>query len=649
MKVPFYFLHVCRRWSLAIAARKPLGSHGRERDHRRDHLKPEGDMERRSPNETKRKSNPRPANAKRRMPVKAKRISNAEIARLFTRFADLLEIEEANPFRVRAYRNAARAVETWPNDLSDLVTRGESLRALPGVGADLGGKIAEIVQTGELRALKDLQKTIPSGLPELMKVSSLGPKRIHRLYHELGVTDFKSLKQALQNRRVRKLSGFGAKTEEKLFAEVERFENSPGRRWRLAEVEPVVERLVANLKQVPGVERVVVAGSYRRRQETIGDIDLLVTTRRTTKAAPKVMDAFVRFDDVDQIVSQGEKKTTVLLRSGLQVDVRIIAPSSFGAALYYFTGSKSHNIAVRTRAVERGLKINEYGVFKGQKKLAGLTEEDVFASVGLPYIVPELRENRGEIHAAEKGELPNLIEIEDLKGDLHAHTLASDGRNTAEQMAEAAAQRGYEYLAITDHSPSLKVAHGLDEHRLMAQLDAIDRINEKLAGRIVILKAAEVDILQDGKLDYPDSVLKRLDLRVGSIHSRFGLSREEQTERLLRALENPYLDILGHPSGRLIGTRAPYEFDLERVLKVAAEYGCCVELNSQPERLDLSDTAVRLAKDLGVKVAISSDAHSVEGLGFIRYGVAQARRGWLEARDVINTLSLKAFQKALRR
>ncbi|MGD0829162.1 MAG: DNA polymerase/3'-5' exonuclease PolX, partial [Desulfobaccales bacterium] len=385
-------------------------------------------------------------------------------------------------------------------------------------------------------------------------------------------------------------------------------------------------------------------GSYRRRRETVGDLDLLVTCRE----AFRVMDAFVTYEDVRQVLARGDTKSMVVLRNDLQVDLRVVPQESYGAALHYFTGSKAHNIAVRHLGVQRGLKINEYGVFRGEARLAGQTEAEVYAAVDLPYIEPELREDRGEIEAAQQGRLPRLITLADIKGDLHTHTRATDGRNTLEEMAQAARELGYQYLAITNHSKRVSMVHGYDARDLAAEMDQIDRLNAKLQG-IVVLKAIEMDILEDGSLDLPDEILKELDLTVCAVHYNFNLSREEMTGRIIRAMDNPYFNILAHPSGRLIQRREPYEVDMERLMLAAKERGCFMELDAQPDRLDLVDIHCNLAKDLGVKVAISTDAHSIADFNFMRLGIGQARRGWLEAADVLNTRPWPQLQKLLKR
>jgi len=583
------------------------------------------------------------APARKKAPERALTISNEDVARIFDQIADLLELEEENPFRIRAYRNASRVVRDLPRELRLLVEAGEDLTELPGIGADLAGKIREIVTTGESTLLHDLEKKTPSALTALLQVPALGPKRVRALHMALGVTTVEELIAKARQGEIRELPGFGALTEKRILQSIEATREQAGRAL-LVEAEAQAEPLVAYLKAISRVKQVVVAGSYRRGKETVGDLDILVT------AAPgrEVMERFVAYGGVVKVDAQGPTRATVILRSGLQVDLRLVEAESYGAALHYFTGSKAHNIAIRKMGQERGLKINEYGVFRGGERVAGDTEESVFASVGLPFIQPELREDRGEIEVAAEGRLPRLIELRHLRGDLHAHTVESDGRNTLREMAEAARAAGLSYLAITEHSQHLTVARGLDPERLLRHIEVIERLNEELEG-ITLLKGIEVDILEDGSLDLPDDVLARLDIVVASVHSRFGLGREAQTARILRAMDNRHMNILGHPSGRLIASREPCNFDMERVVRHAAQRGCFLELNAQPKRLDLWDTNVQMAKSEGVKLAISSDSHSVSDMRNLRYGVIQARRGWLEKDDVINTRSLVGLKKLFRR
>lgn len=570
-------------------------------------------------------------------------IQNADVVEIFSRAADLLDIEDANPFRVRAYRNAARIVSGLQQELAEMIRSGRSLTELPGIGKDLAAKIAEILETGTLSQLQELEKQTAPGLIDLMKLPGLGPRRVQALYKQLGIRNLQQLQAAAESGKIRGLEGFGLKTERQILEACKAGAGAQDR-IKLIEAEQRLEPLLAYLRELAGIRKIDVAGSFRRRKETVADLDILVSCRSPST----LMDRFVAFEDVEKVISKGTTRSSIVLRSQLQVDLRVVPAAGYGAALHYFTGSKPHNIAVRKLGLKRNLKINEYGVFKGERRVAGKTETEVFAAVGLAYVEPELREDRGEIEAAAAGKLPRLITGAAIRGDLHAHTHASDGHATLEQMAEAARERGYQYLAITEHSQNVRIARGLDGKRLAAQLDQIDRLNRKWTD-FRLLKGIEVDILADGSLDLPDEILAALDLRVCSVHYHQKLSREKQTARILRAMENPHFNILAHPTGRLINARKAYEVDLARVMQAARERGCFMELNAHPDRLDLTAESCRMAKEMGVKVAISTDAHRVADLGFMRCGIYQARRGWLEAGDVLNTLSWEALQALLRR
>jgi len=568
-------------------------------------------------------------------------VHNEDIAAVFDEMADLLEIEGDNPFRIRAYRNGARTLRELGRDIGSLVEAGEDITRLSGIGKNLAAKIHEYLQTGHCRSLDKLRRQLPADLTELLKLPGLGPKRVHALYHELDIHTHEQLERAARDGLIQQLPGFGAKTEARILAALQTHSDSVPR-IKLAVAGRYAESLLAYLKAGPGVRRVAIAGSFRRARETVGDLDILATARN----GRAVIEYFVAYDEVESVVSSGTTRATVLLHSGLQVDLRVVAEVSYGAALYYFTGSRAHNIAVRGIARKHGLKINEYGVFRGDKRIAGKTEEEVFKSVGLPWIPPELRENRGEIEAAHAGLLPTLVELGDLRGDLHAHTRASDGHEPIQVMAAEASKRGLEYLAITDHSRRLTVAHGLDSKRLLAQLEAIDEFNAGDRG-ITLLKGIEVDILEDGSLDFPDDILSRLDVVIGAVHSRFDLSRARQTRRILRAMDNPCFTLLAHPGGRLIDRRAPYAVDMNRIIRHARQRGCYLELNAHPERLDLLDTHCQQAREEGVLVSINSDAHSVADFDNLRFGIGQARRGWLEKQDVLNSRPLAALRKLL--
>lgn len=570
-------------------------------------------------------------------------VHNADIASIFEQIAEILEIEEANPFRIRAYRNAARTVLGLGRELASLVEQGEDLTELPGIGKDLSAKIEEIVHSGKCQALEKLRKELPSGLPDLLQIPGLGPKRVHALYQELDIHTPEQLLRAAKDGRLQQLHGFGAKTSQAIISNLESH-ILQNQRIKLAVAAQYAEPLADYLRKQSRVDKVVIAGSYRRCRETVGDIDILVCA---TNSQP-VIAAFTQYDEVAKVQSKGTTRSTVVLRNGLQVDLRVVPNRSFGAALHYFTGSKAHNIELRRRAQQRGLKINEYGVFKGRKQIAGDTEESVYKTLHLPWIPPELRENQGELEAASQGKLPRLVELKDLRGDLHAHTRATDGHNTLREMAEAARERGLTYLAITEHSKRLTVAHGLTEDRLLKQMDEIDAQNEQLQG-ITLLKGIEVDILENGELDLSDRVLGRLDLVIGAVHSKFNLSRDKQTERIVRAMQHPHFSILAHPTGRLLEQRDAYDVDMNRVIREAAQRGCYLELNAHPERLDLLDIYCRMARVEGVLVSINSDAHNLTDFDNLIYGIGQARRGWLEKSDVLNTRSLTQVRKLLKK
>jgi DNA polymerase (family 10) len=570
-------------------------------------------------------------------------VQNIEIGKILSDVADLLEIRGANQFRVRPYRNAAQTIAGLSRSVADMVERGEDLTELPGIGKDLAQKLAQIVDTGTLPLLEKLERRLTPELVRLLKVPGLGPKRVKTIYDGLGIGTLEDLERAAESGKIRDLPGFGEKTEQTIREEIGRMKEEQ-ERIKIAVVDHIAAPLAEYLKKAKGVKDVVIAGSYRRRKATVGDLDVLATCRRDSQ----IMYRFVQYEDVSKVVAQGKTRSTVLLRSGLQVDLRVVPQVSYGAALHYFTGSKSHNIAVRKMGQRKGLNINEYGVYRGKKRIAGKTEKFVYEAVQLPFIEPELREDRGEIDAARKNELPRLIALSRIRGDLHTHTKATDGKNTLEQMARSAKEMGYEYLANTEHSKHVTMARGLNKRRLLRQLKEIDRINKNLNG-IFVLKSIEVDILEDGSLDLPDDVLSELDLTICAIHYKFNLSKEKQTERILRAMDNPRFNILAHPTGRMIGVRPPYELDIERIMKEAAERGCFLEVNARPERLDLSDIHCKMAKEIGVNIAISTDAHSTDGLRLMRFGVDQARRGWLQAPDVLNTRSWTKLRKLLKR
>lgn len=574
-------------------------------------------------------------------------VHNADIARVFEEIADLLEVGNANPFRVRAYRNAARIVGDMGLDIAATLSAGKALPKIPGVGADLERKLREICATGTCALLEQLREQTGPGVAELLRVPGLGPRRVKALHDTLHVRSLADVAEAAREGRIHDVPGFGEKTEQRLLETVEA-RLTKKKRFQRAAASQYAEPLAATLREVRGVDRVVIAGSYRRAKDTVGDIDLLATADDSAA----VIECFATYPEVKTVLARGETRATVVLACGLQADLRVVPPESFGAALHYFTGSKAHNIAVRKLAAAAGLKLNEYGVFardRGrERRVAGETEESVFAAVGLPWIPAELREDQGEIEAARAGRLPRLVELGDLRGDLHMHTRASDGRDTIVAMAEAARARGFEYIAITEHSRAERIANGLDPRRLERQIAEIDRLQGKVAG-IRVLKGVEVDILEDGTLDLPDPLLARLDVVVASLHRRGRLSKAAQTERILRAMENPYVRILGHPTARLLEQRDPLDFDMLKVLRKAKARGIAMELNAQPARLDLDDVHCRMAKDEGVLVCIDSDAHSTADFDHLALAIGQARRGWLEPADVLNTRGLSALLRWLER
>ena len=568
---------------------------------------------------------------------------NGEIAAVFKEMADLLEIKGENPFKVRAYRNAARVVENMGKSLESLVKEGYDLTELPGIGHDLSEAIEEIVFSGKFSKLEELKKEIPQGLKELLSIEGLGPKRIRVLYEKFNVTSLEDLSKLAESGEIYKIKGFGPKLVSKILEGVKLAKKS-GRRFRFDTAKPYAEDIKRYLFEFKGVIKVEVAGSYRRRKETVGDLDILVVAENWEE----VSEYFVKYDKVKTVVSKGETRSTVILQNDLQVDLRSVSRESYGSALHYFTGSKAHNIKIRKMAQERGWKINEYGVFNEKnEKIAGEDEEGVYEKMGLCFIEPELREDRGEIEACLQNGLPDLIKREDIKGDLHIHSVYTDGKASIKEMALAASELGYEYIAVTDHSKHLTVAKGLDEERIKIQWEEIDRLNEELD--ITILKGIECDILEDGSLDLKDEILSSLDIVLGAVHYKFNLSKKEQTERVVKALKNPYLHVLAHPTGRLIGAREAFEMDMDEIFKVCREEGKVLEINAQPQRLDLNDIYAKAAKEAGIKFSISTDSHTRDCLSFMEYGVNQARRGWLEKEDVINALTLNELKRFLKR
>ncbi len=608
-------------------------------------------------------------------------MTNQDLARALDELADLLEIQGANPFRIRAYRNAIRTIQGLTRPLAAAVAEGEDLTALSGIGKDMAGHIRELVETGELSLLAEVTAEVPRELARLTRIEGVGPKKARKLWKELDVLTVDDLEKAVRAGRVEALDGFGKKSAEKILAAIEALRRHQGRVRRLdaaAQVEP----LLARVRATPGVEAVEVAGSFRRGRDTVGDLDLLARSGGDAEARRGIIEHFTTAPEVTRVLGSGDTKGSVVLASGLQVDLRVVPAESWGAALHYFTGSKEHNVEIRRRAQKRGLKVSEYGVFRVEDaeaealdpeavpvgaeaadggaeggapgaedgsdagtRIAGDTEESVFEAVGLRWIPPVLRENRGEIEAAD---LPTLVTLDDIRGDLHMHTTWSDGKNTVREMAEACLARGYTWMAITDHSPSLAVANGLSPERLRAQAEEIAEVQEAFP-ELRIFRGCEVDILKDGSLDLPDDLLDELDLVLVAIHTHFELDQATQTERILKAMAHPRAHALVHPTGRLLGRRDPYPVDVEALLEGAKAHDVAVELNANPWRLDLHDRYLFRARELGVEVVVNTDAHQVAQLDFMGPGLEQARRGWLEAGHIVNTRGADAVADWLER
>jgi DNA polymerase (family 10) len=569
-------------------------------------------------------------------------MKNQQIAKIFNEIAELLELKGENVFRIRAYRRAAQNLDGLSKDVSTLSE--EELTALPGIGKDLAGKVREYLATGKIAKHEDLKKDIPEGVLELLRVPGLGPKKAKQFYDTLKIKSVDELETAIRAGKLKKLPGIQAKTEENILKGIELIKRGTERR-PLGRVLPLADDIVRRMKDAAPVDKIAVAGSIRRMKETVKDIDILTTSKKPEA----LMDAFVKLPHVSRVLMHGPTKSSVVTEEGIQVDLRVVEEDSFGAALQYFTGSKQHNIRLREMAVKAGLKLNEYGVFKepGEKKIGGKTEEEMYKALKLPWIPPELREDTGEIEAALAGTLPDLVTLEDIKGDLHVHTKESDGSHDLDTVVQAARKKGYDYIAITDHTKGLGVAHGLDEKRLREQIRLIDEANTKLSG-FKILKGTEVDIRADGRLDLPDEALAGLDIVVASIHSGFKQPQQQITQRLLAAIRNSCVSVIAHPTGRLIGERDAYAVDMEAVLKEAAKYGVAMEVNAYPLRLDLNDLHIKMAKEYGVPLVICTDTHVTTQYDFMSYGVSVARRGWVEKKDVLNTLPYEQLMKRLK-
>jgi DNA polymerase (family 10) len=571
-------------------------------------------------------------------------MTNYEIARVFTRLADLMEVEGENPFKIRAYRKAADTIRDCTESLESIAARG-ALETVPNIGKGIAEKIQEVVASGTVGALEELRARVPEGLPELLNLPGLGAKTVQTLHQELGVGSVAELERAAREQRVRGLPGMGAKTEENLLRAIDSYRRLSVR-WPLGRALPYAERLVAALQAAPGLARLEIAGSIRRMRDTIGDIDLV----GAAEDPEPVMAAFTALPQASETLLSGPTRSSIRTHEGLQVDLRLVKPENFGTLLHHFTGSREHNIRLREMAEAKGAKINEYGVFdvKTEQEIPlGPDEAEVYRFLGLPYIPPEIREDRGEIEAALAGRLPRLIELSDIRGNLHGHSDWSDGAVPLVAMVEAARDRGYEYLAITDHSKALGVAGGLDEERLRQQMAEIDRLNATNPG-IRVLKGIEVDILADGSLDLDTALLAQLDIVIASVHSHFRQDEKSMTDRIVRALESGVVDVLGHPTGRLIGHREPYAVDVERVIAAAAATGTALEINANPARLDLCDLHARHARERGIPISINTDAHHPREFDHFRYGVATARRAWLAAEEVLNTWPLDRLLTWLR-
>jgi DNA polymerase (family 10) len=570
-------------------------------------------------------------------------LKNIELSRIFEQIAKILKIKGENPFKIRAYEKITLVLENLPIDIETIYQQG-GLNNIPGVGTGIAKKIEEFLTTGKLEYYEKLRTTIPAGVVELLDIPEVGPKTAKLLYEKLGVDNIEKLERAIKEHQIKDLAGMGEKSETNILRGIELYKRRK-ERFLLGRALPLAEEMVESLSQLKETNKISFAGSLRRKKETIGDIDILITSQNPEK----IMKTFTSLPQVREILAEGPTKSSIITKDDLHIDVRVVEPISFGAALQYFTGSKAHNIKLRELALKRGLKINEYGVFEVESgnRIAGEKEEEVYQALNLPFIPPELREDRGEIEAAQENRLPQLIEYSQIKGDLHLHTKWSDGAHTIKQMAEAAQKIGYKYIAITDHSQSLRFAGGLIEERLREQVEEIQKLNQELKD-FTILSGIEVDIKSNGSLDFSDEILSKLDVVIAAIHSGFKQESKIITERIIKAMQNRFVNIIAHPTGRLIGYRESYQVDINEMMEVAAKTGTVLEINAYPERLDLNDIYCRMAKEKGVQLAIETDAHSIEGLTFMDLGVAVARRGWLEEKEVINTLPLDKLLNRLK-
>jgi DNA polymerase (family 10) len=567
-------------------------------------------------------------------------MNNQKIAKIFREIAAYYEMEDI-PFKPRAYERAAESIDESNQSVLDIYKRGgiENLKKeIPGAGKNLAAHLEEIIKTGKLKLYEKLKKKIPVNLDELLSVENIGPKTIFSLYKKLKVKNINDLEKAAKSGKIAKLPNFGKQSEEKILKGIEFYKKNTDR-FLLGQILPIVEKIEDRLKKIKGVDKVITAGSIRRMQETIGDIDTLVTARYPER----VMEEFINMPEVVEIISKGPTKTSVKLNLGINADIRVLSPEDFGAALQYFTGDKNHNIEVRKIAIAKGYKLNEYGLFEGKKKIAGKTEEEIYKKLGMEWMPPEIRTVSGEIEAAKNKKLPELIGFNDIKGDLHLHSNYSDGMNTVMELALAGEKMGYKYLAISDHVGSLAIANAMDEKKLLKELAEIDRTNKELQRKkidIKILKSAEVNIKKDGSIDLGDKLLAKLDIVIASVHSHFNMEENEMTERIIKAMKNPYVNIIGHLTGRIISKRPAYKIDMEKIIKASREYKVALEINSYFTRLDLCDTDIRRAVNMNAKMVINTDAHSINQLEMIKLGVAQARRGWAEKKNILNTQPL---------
>lgn len=568
-------------------------------------------------------------------------MKNQEIAKIFDDIADILEIRGDNPFRIRAYRRASQNIERYPRDVGRIDE--EELHTIPGIGKDLADKVREFTDTHRLAFYDELKQQVPPGLIQMLKIPGLGPKKVKLFYEKFRIRNIDTLETMAKKGKLRNLPGIQARTEENLLRGIALVRRHSERR-PIGDVLPVAEDIIRSLRETASVKNLELAGSLRRWKETIKDIDILATSGKPKE----LMRAFTRLPDIQEIIMSGPTKSSVLIRDGIQVDLRVIDDNAYGSALAYFTGSREHNIRLREMAQKKGLKINEYGVFRAKtgRKISGRTESDVYRSLGLPYIAPELREDNGEIEASAAGTLPELITLSDISGDLHVHSDDSDGSHGIPELVDAARAKKYRYIALTDHSKGLGIAGGMSIEEILGQHKRIQEINKRLSG-FRLLSGVEVDIRSDGTLDYPDDVLRKLDLVVASIHSGFHQPQKKITMRLTAAMNNPHVSVIAHPTGRLIGERDGYDVDMEEFLRTASETGTAVEINAYPLRLDLSESFARKAGEMGIPLVISTDTHVLYQFGFMKYGIGIARRGWLEARDVLNTYPYKSLMKHL--